>query len=95
MKILLPVLFAFLLAGCGAASDPDNASGQFAYTLYRGGAVDASVRMPFATFETEGERAEWNKDNCEKVAGLMNEAQRQELHPVKFWCEKGKPEKSK
>ena len=91
MKTILFALAAFLLSGCGAAkNDPDTDSGKYPYTLYRSGVIAKDVKIPVAKFDTNGERVDWNKENCEKVAGLMNGAQRVEQFPVKFWCEKGK-----
>lgn len=90
MKICLALTAFMILAACSKPTpDADRDSGKYPYTLYRGGVIDAAVRIPIASFKTSGERIEWNKENCEKVTILMTEAQKNELHPVRFWCESG------
>ena len=87
------LLFLFLvlsLSACNGKDSQDKASGKNVYTLYRSGAVIQSVRIHVATFETAGESEYWNKDNCEQVAGILDQAKTKEKYPVRFWCEKGR-----
>lgn len=85
MKILLA--FAILIiTGC---TQEEKSSTSEIYTLYRGGALDKSLRIHYATFPTKGEKTDWNKENCERIAEYLNKEEKYKTYPVKFWCEKG------
>lgn len=88
IRIPLILICIVVLPAC-EEKDPESKSGSHIYTLYRGGALDKSMRMQFALFPTKGEKAEWNKENCEKISDHLNETQKHVSYPVKFWCEKG------
>ena len=86
---LLFIGLLFFGTSCKKALPPEKASGEHIYTLYRGGAILKSVRINVATFETIGENITFNMENCELVASILNETQKNIPNPVKFWCEKG------
>jgi hypothetical protein len=80
MQTLSAVLFLLLAAPASAQSDSDI------YTLYRNSALDASMRIHAATFDSiDGSR--YNAENCNLAADLF---QRQEGVKTRFWCEKGR-----
>lgn len=81
-KILLLSILALPAIGY-AQSEKEN------YTLYRGGVYDKSYRGLHAFFNAGGEAEDWNKKNCEEVADALNQRQKAQSHPAKFWCEKG------
>ncbi len=83
-KVLLFVLTLFFMASSCSKSSSENI-----YTLYRGGAIAKDLRIHYATFETKGEADDWNKSNCEEVSDFLNEKQKIQAIPVRFWCEKG------
>ncbi len=56
------------------------------FTLYRNSALDASMRIHVASFDT-GEGEDYNNENCEAARGLFQD---QNGVSVRYWCEKGR-----
>lgn len=76
---LLVALCGPLLGACGTG-DSDT------FTLYRSSAMDGSMRLHVATFDSvDGEK--YNAGNCEIARGLF---QAQPGVTVRYWCEKGR-----
>jgi len=71
--ILIGIL---LISGCS-----DNSS----YTLYRNSALDSSMRIHVATFDS-ADGNNYNSENCSIAQELF---QNQNGVTVKYWCEKG------
>lgn len=66
----------------GGCSPGDGAT----YTLYRNSALDQSMRVHVATFDSsDGE--DYNDENCNVAQQLF---QRQGGVTVRYWCEKGR-----
>jgi hypothetical protein len=55
------------------------------HTLYRSSAIDASLRVHVASFDTD-DGDEYNRGNCDQAASLFAA---QPGVTVKYWCEKG------
>ncbi|MEE4339394.1 hypothetical protein [Erythrobacter sp.] len=63
-------------------------------TLYRNGSIAKDLRLHFATFAVEGEANDYNINNCEMTAKLLNANLAAQwtamgLPDVGFWCEPG------
>jgi len=63
-------------------------------TLYRNGSLMKEIRIKFASFDAQGEANDYNINNCEMSARLLNENVTQQwtaqgLPDVGFWCEPG------
>lgn len=80
------------VAGC---SSPEHQSPT--YTLYRNSDVDTSLRVHWATFDASESDPNYNGNNCNMAARLLNanlraSAEAEGLQPyfgVGFWCELG------
>ena len=67
------------------------------FTLYRNSALDRSVRVHWATFDANESDRNYNRNNCEMAARLLNanvdasaRAEEADRDPsVGFWCEPG------
>jgi hypothetical protein len=89
-----------LLVGCDSEPHEIAASidgySQDSATLYRNSPLDLSIRVHWATFDTENSN-DYNMNNCELAARVMNAnvdasavAAGNERNPmVGFWCELG------
>lgn len=86
MKYLIGTITVLLIFSC-EKKEPN--SEDEIYTLYRGGVIKTELRIHYATFETKGEKPDWNKSNCEEISEHLNSVQKLRFNPVKFWCEKG------
>jgi hypothetical protein len=80
MQTFFPVLI-ILLAGPASAQSHSEV-----HTLYRNSALDASMRVHVATFDSI-DGSLYNAENCNLAADLF---QRQEGVKTRFWCEKGR-----
>lgn len=78
-KLPIVLLSAAFMAGC-QISEADTA-----YTLYRNSALDPTMRIHVASFNT-GEGEDYNAENCQVAADLFG---RQPGIATRFWCEKG------
>ena len=77
-------LTAALLA-CLSIASPSEADSTAPFSLIRDSAIDPTMRIHVATFDTrEGEA--YNLENCNIVAVLM---QQQPGVTTRFWCERG------
>jgi hypothetical protein len=82
-----------LLAGACTA-EPNRAE---PFTLYRNSPVESSLRVQWAIFQARESDPDYNRNNCEMAARLLNaniaEFRRRqgEESPLKvgFWCEPG------
>jgi hypothetical protein len=74
------VACAALLAILTACQPADTS-----YTLYRNSALDSTMRIHVASFDT-GEGEDYNAENCQVAADLFG---RQPGIATRFWCEKG------
>lgn len=92
MKNVARLISAVTLASCSQLSPyPDR------YTLYRNSYVDSSLRIEFATFAARGEGQNYNRNNCEMAARLLNENLdasaktdgKERDAALGFWCEPG------
>jgi hypothetical protein len=81
------------LAGCNLASGGKAER----FTLYRNSGLDTSVRVHWATFDANESDRNYNRNNCEMAARLLNanidasaRAEGSDGDPVVgFWCEPG------
>ena len=81
---------SLLLYGC-------NSDSGGTYTLYRNSPLNTSMRLHWASFDTN-EKADVNGDNCNMAARLLNAnvaalakaAGKEPFHGIGFWCEPGK-----
>ena len=73
MRLWTPmVMLSLIINACDPDEPAPNASRETIYTLYRSSAVNDSVRIHVASFDTsDGET--YNRDNCE-VATLLSAA---------------------
>jgi hypothetical protein len=80
--ILMPTLFAILLAGCGNDD---------VYTLYRSAVGMPDLRIHVATFDADDSKdpkfKTYNQDNCLTTQKFFSA---QEGVGVRYWCEKGR-----
>jgi hypothetical protein len=93
----LLLLASLTLASCSApqskgASGEVDSQVQIA-TLYRNGSLMPEVRIHFGSFDAEGEVNDFNINNCEMTARLLNANVREQMgsdeQSVGFWCEPG------
>lgn len=88
--VLIPALI--LLTGCNISS-----SSAETFTLYRNSFIQTSLRIHFATFDAAESDRNYNRNNCEMVARLLNAnvdaSAEEEGKPrdasLGFWCEPG------
>lgn len=66
----------------GQANLPENQ----VFTLYRNSALDPSMRVHVATFDTDNGAA-YNNENCGIAASLFAS---QDGVSVQYWCEQGR-----
>jgi len=93
---LIAIAMFCLPAGCNnpmATNEADKATTQIA-TLYRNGSIAKDMRLHFASFDVEGEANDYNINNCQMAARLLNanvskQWRAQGLPDVGFWCEPG------
>ena len=79
-----------LVAGCGGTT-----SSAETFTLYRNSPLDRSIRVHWATFDADESDPNYNRNNCEMAARLLNanlgaSAEKEGKPPypdVGFWCE--------
>lgn len=81
MKRIILVAVALGLA-CPASAQSEGDI----YTLYRNSALDATMRIHVATFDT-AEGKDYNAENCFAAADLF---QGQDGVSTRFWCEPGR-----
>ena len=85
------LLFVLFIAGCESA-DMNEQNAQVA-TLYRNGSVMPEMRLHFGSFDAVGEANDYNINNCEMTARLLNSNVRahaqSDSQSVGFWCEPG------
>ena len=55
-----------------AACSPSNASRAEQFTLYRNSFLDSSARVHWATFDADESDRNYNRNNCEMAARLLN-----------------------
>lgn len=93
MKLTKLALAGLLLtAGCDAGSTSSET-----FTLYRNSPLDRSIRVHWATFNASDSDRNYNRNNCEMAARLLNAnvdasaaAEGKPRHSgVGFWCEPG------
>lgn len=85
-------LVCLFLGGCDQL-----AGGSPTYTLHRNSPLDRSMRVHWATFDVSDSQSDFNRNQCEMAARLLNanteasaRAEGKEPHPdVGFWCEEG------
>ncbi|HEV7344289.1 MAG TPA: hypothetical protein VGN60_01465 [Devosia sp.] len=75
----------FAIAGISVALAACSDQGG-TYTLYRNSALDPSMRIHVASFDS-GDGAEYNQENCQVAADLFGG---QTGISTRFWCEKGR-----
>lgn len=85
-----------LLGGCGdtAVSEGGTEETTQIATLYRNGSLMKQMRLHFGSFDAQGEANDYNINNCQMTAKLLNSnvsAQwlAEGLPDVGFWCEPG------
>jgi len=92
-RVAITIAAAMFVAGCG--SQGSSAAGEF--TLYRNSPLDRSTRVHWATFDAGESDRNYNRNNCEMAARLLNanvdasaKAEDKDRDPsVGFWCEPG------
>lgn len=91
-KICAPMAALLFLGGCsGGATSAET------FTLYRNSGLDRSIRVHWATFDATESDRNYNRNNCEMAARLLNanvdasaEKEGKPRDPaVGFWCELG------
>ena len=86
-QILVLMMSLLVLAACTDATST--------YTLYRDSALDPNLRVHWATFdgkEGELEPHDFNQENCNHAADLLNKNVRvlnDGATPIRYWCEPG------
>lgn len=76
------LLLAFV---CLMVASPAKAESDATFSLIRDSALDPTMRIHVATFDTREGKA-YNLENCNLVAVLM---QQQPGVTTRFWCERG------
>ena len=84
---------AVFLAACGGPTEPQAEK----FTLYRNSFLDHSMRVQWASFDAREKDRNYNRNNCEMAARLLNantdasaKAEGKERDTaVGFWCEPG------
>jgi hypothetical protein len=84
---------AILTAGCRDAQKADGSEQQIA-TLYRNGSLRKDFRLHVASFDVTGEANDYNINNCQMTARLLNSNVARQwtgkgLPDVGVWCEPG------
>lgn len=83
---------ALFVGGCNADSTSADT-----FTLYRNSGLDRSIRVHWATFDADESDRNYNRNNCEMAARLLNanvdasaeEEGKPRDQAVGFWCEAG------
>ncbi|KUO54548.1 MAG: hypothetical protein APF78_03465 [Sphingomonadales bacterium BRH_c3] len=83
------LIAGILTASCQAPTEAPQIA-----TLYRNGSIAKDLRLHFASFDAEGEANDYNINNCQMTARLLNanvskQWTAQGLPDVGFWCEPG------
>jgi hypothetical protein len=94
MRPMALAVIALTLIACGS----DGSAGAERYTLYRNSFMDRSMRVHWATFDARESDHNYNRNNCEMAARLLNanidasaKAEGKERDPATgFWCEPGR-----
>ena len=72
---------------------PAAEGGEQIATMYRNGSLMPEIRLHFGTFDAAGEANDYNINNCQMTARVLNSnirAQTQsDEQSVGFWCEPG------
>jgi hypothetical protein len=84
---------ALVMTGCTVQAP----TGAETFTLYRNSYLDHSMRIHFATFDARESDRNYNRNNCEMAARLLNsnitafaKTERKERDSgLGFWCEPG------
>lgn len=92
-RLLFGVSAYTCLAGCGQLTS----DGATTFTLYRNSFVDHSMRVQWATFDAPEKDPNYNRNNCEMAARVLNAnvdaSAKVERKPrdasMGFWCESG------
>jgi hypothetical protein len=87
------VAISVLVVGCQDLRQSAQTEKQVA-TLYRNGSLLKDDRFHFASFNVEGEANDYNINNCQMAARLLNANVAKQwtgkgLPDVGFWCEPG------
>ena len=85
MKRIVFVTIIILASVPSFAHRGDHISNEDVYTLYRSSALDATMRIHMATFDSS-EGADYNKENCSLVRDLILTVPSVK---VAYWCERG------
>lgn len=93
MIAMTTALATMALAACNVSSESNAEK----FTLYRNSLLDSSARVHWATFDADESDRNYNRNNCEMAARLLNanfaasaRAEGKEPTPaVGFWCEPG------
>jgi hypothetical protein len=92
MRVALGIVAAVAVTSCSS-----QAPGAERFTLYRNSFMDHSMRVHWATFDAAESDRNYNRNNCEMAARLLNanaaasaRAEGKEPDPgLGFWCEPG------
>lgn len=92
--IALAVAVALTVTACGS----NGSTGAEKYTLYRNSFLDHSMRVQWAAFDAAESDRNYNRNNCEMAARLLNanvaasaRAKGKERDTATgFWCEPGR-----
>jgi hypothetical protein len=93
-RLTIVIAAALMATACSSGSSDGGAE---KFTLYRNSLLDTSVRVHWATFDAAGSDRNYNRNNCETAARLLNanveasaREEGQDRDPaVGFWCEPG------
>lgn len=92
-RLTLVIAAALTATACSSGSS----GGAEKFTLYRNSMLDTSVRVHWATFDAAESDRNYNRNNCEMAARLLNanvdasarEEGKDRDPAVGFWCEPG------
>jgi hypothetical protein len=94
IRAALKLCLGLSVSACGS----DEPVGAQPFTLYRNSPIELAVRVHWATFDATESDPNYNRNNCEMAARLLNAnvdassaAEGKERHDgVGFWCEAGR-----